>query len=264
MAEHASPARRIAIIIIVLLILGVAGWWAWTQWGEELVAKSNTTTLSGTVEADEFQVSSVMSGKIESSSATEGAAVTTGQTLFVLDDAILQQQVKQAEAGVSAAQAALTQAKIDNASSAAIAAAQAKVDQANATLAMTKVQLGYATITAATNGVITAVAANVGENASPGKSLATISDLSALHVSVYVPETDVGNVSLGQKATISTDSTSRTFPGTVDFIASQAEFTPSNIETKDQRVKLVYEVRVKIENADDVLKPGLPVDVVFE
>ncbi|MDZ4064625.1 MAG: hypothetical protein U1E22_08180, partial [Coriobacteriia bacterium] len=65
-------------------------------------------------------------------------------------------------------------------------------------------------------------------------------------------------------ATVTTDSSSREFDARVTFIASQAEFTPSNIETRDQRVKLVYEVRLDIPDSGDVLKPGMPVDVRFK
>ncbi len=264
MAGHGSPVRRIAIVVIVLAIVGAAGWWAWNEWGSDLVSISDEGTMSGTVEAEESQVSSVIAGRIASSTATEGATVAAGQELFKLDDQVLALQVEQAEAGVRAAQAALDQAKADKATTAQISAAEARLDQAEAAVEIAKAQLSYATITAATDGVITAVVAKVGENASPGKALATISDLSSLHVSVYVPGTEIGQIELGQGATVTTDSSNEVFIGTVDFIADEAEFTPSNIETKEQRVKLVYKVRVKIEDAEGVLKPGMPVDVRFE
>ena len=267
MAGHASTGRRVVITVLVLVLIAAlvaGGWWLWTEYGADAFATSDQSTLSGTVEAEESQVSSVIAGRIASVSATEGAQVTAGTALFKIDDAVLAAQVKQAEAGVRAAQAALDQAKSDNLSSAEIAAAQAKLDQANAVLEAANAQLGYTTVSAATDGVITAVAANVGENASAGKALATISNLARLHVSVYVAETDIGNVKLGQSATITTDSSSDAFGGIVDFIASEAEFTPSNIETKEQRVKLVYEVRIAIQGAQDVLKPGMPVDVELQ
>lgn len=264
MAAHASRRRTILIVVLLLVVAAAVGWWLWTTYGAGSTAANDTGTLTGTVEADESQVSSVMAGRIVSSSATEGVSVTKGQALFKLDDSLLVLQVDQAKAGLRAAQAALKQAKDDKLSDAEIAAAQARVTQAKDAVSMAEVQLGYATIPAPTAGVITAIAANPGENASPGRALATVSDLERLHVSVYVPETEIGQVSLGQKASITTDSSTDTFAGRVDFIANQAEFTPSNIETKEQRVKLVYEVRVRIEDSGDVLKPGMPVDVVLE
>jgi len=264
MAAHASPVRRIVIVLVVLALAAALGWWLWSTYGNGSANTNGTRTLTGTVEAAETQVSSVMAGRIVSSSATEGVIVKKGQIVFKLDDSLLALQVSQAEAGVRAAEASLAQAKKDKLSSAEIAAAQARLDQANDALSMARVQRGYTVIVAPTAGVITAVAANAGENASPGRALATVSDLERLHVSVYVPETEIGQVQLGQNASITTDSSSDTFRGRVDFISSQAEFTPSNIETKEQRVKLVYEVRVRIENGGDVLKPGMPVDVVLE
>ena len=263
MAAHASR-RRIVIVIVLVAVVAALGWWLWTTYGARGTAVNGLGTLTGSVEADESQVSSVMAGRIVSSSATEGVRVAKGQALFKLDDSILVLQVDQAEAGVRAARAALKQAKDDELSDAEIAAAQARVDQANDALSMAKVQLGYATIAAPSAGVITAIAGNPGENASPGRALATVSDLERLYVSVYVPETEIGQVALGQKATITADSSADSFAGHVEFVANQAEFTPSNIETKEQRVKLVYEVRVRIEDAGTVLKPGMPVDVILE
>lgn len=82
-------------------------------------------------------------------------------------------------------------------------------------------------------------------------------------VRVYVPETQIGRITAGQKASVTTDSSTSTFDGTVSFIASTSEFTPNNIETKDQRVKLVYEVRVRVADTSGTLKAGMPVAVTF-
>ena len=138
------------------------------------------------------------------------------------------------------------------------------MDQAKAAVSLAKVQLGYATVTAPHGGTVVSVTANAGENASPGKTLATISDPADLFVRVFVPETEIGNVKLGQTATITTDSTTNTYNGRVEFVAAAAQFTPNNVETKDQRVKLVYEARVRITDPSGELKAGMPVDVAFE
>ena len=74
----------------------------------------------------------------------------------------------------------------------------------------------------------------------------------------------ISQVKLGQKGTVVTDSTTTpSIPGTVTFISSQAEFTPASVETKDQRVKLVYQVKLSVDNTDGALKPGMPADVTF-
>lgn len=262
MAPHDSRVKRAPFVIVALVLIAAIGWWAWSTWGS---SATNGDTLTGTVEADETQVASVIAGRIASSTATEGVAVEEGDELFRLDAAVLAQQVKQAEAGVRAAKASLDQAKADDLSDAEIAAAQARLDQARAALAMAKLQVDYATVNAPTDGIITAVAAMAGEVASPGRALATIADLNTLRVSVFVPETEIGVVRVGDSATVTSDGGGR-WTGRVTFIASEAEFTPNNVETKEQRVKLVYEVRVRIESDDDreTLKPGMPVTVSLE
>jgi len=129
---------------------------------------------------------------------------------------------------------------------------------------MAQAQQSYTSITAPVSGTITSVVGAVGENAAPGKTLATIADLDDLQVSVYIPETRIGEVRLGQKAIVYVDSSDTAFDAEVTFISSNAEFTPSNVETKEQRVKLVYEVRLRVTNASDVLKPGMPADVELQ
>ena len=123
---------------------------------------------------------------------------------------------------------------------------------------LAKVQLTYAVVTAPQAGVVSAVAANAGQNASPGKTIATIADTRDLFVRVFVPETRIGDVKIGAAATVKTDSSDATYPGKVEFIASQAEFTPDNVETKDQRIKLVYEVRVRLDRTSGGSSPACP------
>jgi len=103
----------------------------------------------------------------------------------------------------------------------------------------------------------------VGENAAPGGTLVVISDVARLTVTIYVAETDIAKIKIGQPAVVKVDSTNVEFPGKVVFIASQAEFTPASVETKDQRAKLVYQVKLSVTNKDGLLKPGMPADVRF-
>lgn len=258
--------KRILIVLVIVLLLaaaGAGGWWAWITYGTG-TAEEDVLGGSGTVEANEVAVSSVIAGRIASVSAEEGAAVTSGTVLFTIESDILQLQVDQADAGLKAAEAALAQARADKLTQAEIDQAQARVDQAAAAKNMAEVQLAYASIAAPMDGVITQVTASVGETAGSGKTLATIADLETLYVSIYVPETLIGDIEIGKAATILTDSSSSVFDAEVVYIASEAEFTPSNIETKEQRVKLVYEVRLEVTDTGDVLKPGMPVDVEFE
>jgi HlyD family secretion protein len=126
-------------------------------------------------------------------------------------------------------------------------------------------QLSYDTIHSPLDGSIANVVAKVGENAVPGNTLAVISNPSDLTVAIYVPETRIGEVKVGQKGTLVTDSTgAKVYHVEVSFIGSTAEFTPASIETKDQRTKLVFQVKCRITDADTSLKAGMPADVVLQ
>jgi HlyD family secretion protein len=129
---------------------------------------------------------------------------------------------------------------------------------------MTRVQVGYTTIASPIDGVLTNIAANAGENAVPGSTLAILSDPASLTVTIFIPETQIAQVKVGQTGTLTTDSTTKQYHADVVFVNSQAEFTPSSIETKDQRVNLVYQVKLRITDADSALKPGMPADVVLK
>jgi HlyD family secretion protein len=188
--------------------------------------------------------------------------VTKGQPIVTLDTAALDLQLKQAQQGVIAAQAAVTNAK-DSGTKADVTAAEARVEQATAAVSLAQVQLGYASVTAPRDGRVVTVVTNVGQNAAPGRILASIVDLHDLFVRVYVPETRIGTVSVGQAVSVSSDSGGAAIAGTVSFVSAQAEFTPNTVQTAEQRAKLVYEVRVTISDSSGTLKPGMPVDVTL-
>ena len=260
MANEQRRRPPVAVLVIVLLLVagGLGYWW----WSSQQTAMSDTLTASGAVEQTEYQIAPAMAGRIETVTVGEGDSVKAGAVIARLDRRALTLQLAQTVAGVDAAKAGVTQAKNDG-TKAEVKAAKARLAQAQAAVKLAKVQLTYATVTAPQAGVVSAVAANAGQNASPGKTIATISDTNDLFVRVFVPETRIGDVKLGAAATVKTDSSDVTYPGVVEFIASQAEFTPNNVETKEQRVKLVYEVRVRLDDTSGVLKAGMPVDVTF-
>jgi HlyD family secretion protein len=101
-----------------------------------------------------------------------------------------------------------------------------------------------------------------GELASPGSALFNLIDLGRTYVKAYVPENTVGRISLGDAVEVISDSfPARTFAGKVSLISDEAEFAPKNVQTKEERLKLVYMVKSDLPNADGALKPGMPVDV---
>jgi HlyD family secretion protein len=92
----------------------------------------------------------------------------------------------------------------------------------------------------------------------------TIGQIDSLSIVVYVPESQYGQISLGQTAQVKVDSfPGETFTATVTHIADQAEFTPRNVQTSEERATTVYAVKLSIDNAAGKLKPGMPADVTF-
>jgi len=137
--------------------------------------------------------------------------------------------------------------------------------EAQAALAEVQSVLDDLTILAPSSGVITTRMADEGEVVAPGTPLFDLVDLNRLYLKVYIPENQIGKVRLHLKARIHTDAfPDRPFEATVRYISSRAEFTPKEVQTPDERVKLVYAVRLYLdENPDHCLTPGLPADAVI-
>jgi HlyD family secretion protein len=144
-----------------------------------------------------------------------------------------------------------------------IAAQEAAVRAAEAALAQVDAQLANARIVAPFAGVVNLRHREQGETVAPGMPVLTIMNPDDRWVRIYVREDEVGRVRVGQDAVITSDSyPGRGYRGRVSFIASQAEFTPRNVQTTEQRVKLVYAVKVAITgDTTQVLKAGVPADV---
>lgn len=138
-------------------------------------------------------------------------------------------------------------------------------DRAEAALEEAESVLADLTIRAPINGTITTRMADIGEFVNPGTPLFELVNLDQLYLKVYVPEIQIGKVRLGLPARVYTDAfPDRPFAATVRYIASRAEFTPKEVQTPDERVKLVYEARLYLtENPEHRLTPGLPADAVI-
>jgi len=142
-----------------------------------------------------------------------------------------------------------------------VALAEAQVRQAEAGVALIDARLGQLTLRAPMDGIVSTRSAQVGETATAGKPLLTIANLDEVTLVLYIPETRIGQVQIGQRVEVTVDSfPERTFVGQVDSIAGEAEFTPRNVQTEEERVNLVFAVDVTIPNPDQALKPGLPAD----
>jgi HlyD family secretion protein len=250
--------RRVPVIVLVVVLIaaGLGYWW----WSSRTPAAA-PPLATGTVEADQYQVASLVSARVAQVMVKEGDSVKAGQTVVTLDSTALDLVVQQASEGVNAANATLQQAQKDGPDT-AIAEAQARVNQAQASLNLAKVQQGYATISAPHDGVVSSLVTNVGLAAAPGRVLMTLTDTKNVYARVYVAEPDLGKISMGGTVRVTSDGVAPS-DGTVSYISTTAEFTPNDIQTKDQRTKLVYQVRVRIADTSGAYKPGLPVDVTL-
>ncbi|MCE5264854.1 MAG: efflux RND transporter periplasmic adaptor subunit [Deltaproteobacteria bacterium] len=170
-----------------------------------------------------------------------------------------------AEARLAEGRAALKQAqsnlpRIDTAKK-EVEAARANAAAARATRDQFAVQFDYAQLKAPGPGVITSRNVEPGEVVTPGREVFTLSELARVDLKIFIDETEIGKVKPGQKAEVRVDTfPDKPFAGTVTFISPEGEFTPKIIQTKKERVKLVYLVKVSILNPAFELKSGMPAD----
>jgi HlyD family secretion protein len=143
-------------------------------------------------------------------------------------------------------------------------AARARVATVDAQIALLEKTISDATVMAPVAGIVTQKIADVGELVARGMPLVVITDLDNAWANVFVPEPLIPRVTLGQRATVYTDAGGEGLPGTVTFVSPQAEFTPRNVQTAEERSKLVYRIKVSVDNRAGILKSGMPVDAVLE
>jgi HlyD family secretion protein len=142
-----------------------------------------------------------------------------------------------------------------------VLAHRADVSRARAQVAITDTQINDTVVTAPIDGVVLVKSAEVGEVLAAGTTVVTIGDIDHPWLRAYINETDLGRVKYGQPAMLTTDSfPGRSYPGRISFIASEAEFTPKQIQTFEERVKLVYRIKIDVDNRSHDLKSNMPVD----
>ena len=283
--------KKFRILFLIIIVVGLVLYFLLKTKG---VKNKNQISASGTIEITEVEVSSKLSGRIEKLWVDEGDSVTKEQVLIELEKKELQAQLKQAEAAYQVSLAQLSQSKssLDNLKAnlerikelfKAGSATQQQLDdletkyqvakdqfnltvhlteQNKATKELVKTQIENSIIKSPINGLVLSKNTEAGEVVLPGTSLLTVGDLSKPWVKIYIKETDLGKVKLGQKAEVRIDTyPDKVFEGKVTYISNQAEFTPKNIQTKEERVKLVFGIKVSLDNPLQILKPGMPADV---
>jgi membrane fusion protein YbhG len=238
--------------------------------------------VSGFIEADEIRVGSRVGGRVAKTVAVEGAHVKVGDLLVELQPYDLLAQQAQARAQLQAASASMELAKLTyeriKSSFQAQATSASEMDRADAETKsaaamqeLRKAELDQVTeqikelrIICPVDGVVEAVDLRPGDLVAPNAPVLSLLDTSHLWVRAYVPENHL-NIQVNDQVPVVVDSfPHRSFAGHISFIASQAEFTPNNVQTPDERSKQVFRIKVTLDEGLDVLRPGMAADVLLE
>ena len=172
---------------------------------------------------------------------------------------VARDRVEGAQSRVKAAEEALARIKA-GARREEVEVARARVASAAAQVATLEKALGDTTLTSPVGGVVTEKLVEVGEVITPRTPVAVVTDLDHAWADVFVPEPTVPLIKLGQPATLFTDAGGEGIKGTVTYISPKAEFTPRNVQTAEERSKLVYRIKVSVDNTAGVLKQGMPIE----
>jgi HlyD family secretion protein len=271
----------IGIIIIAILIV--------------LLTRTKPSDIygSGMIEVQEIDISTKLSGQIQQLRVEEGDVVKQGDTLVIIDHRELSAQNDEALASIRAAQQSLEELTLKKTNTeknlkriqnlyetgdvaqkeledyelqmqiiiAEEKKAQAVLQASQARMALIQTQIDNAYILSTLDGVVLTKNFHEGEMVFTGAKIVTIGDLTSAWLKIYLAETDIGKVSLGSEARVLVDAyPDEAFTGTVTWISSEAEFTPKNIQTKDERAELVFAIKITIPNPDQKLLPGMPAD----
>mgnify|MGYP000916884047 CR=1 FL=1 len=143
--------------------------------------------------------------------------------------------------------------------------ATARTEQAQAGIQLARTNLDNAILKSPLTGIVLSKNTEPGEFVAAGTPVVTVADLENVWLRAYISETDLGRVKIGQVVHVTTDTyPDKQYDGRVSFISSEAEFTPKSVQTSQERVKLVYRIKVDITNIDMQLKPGMPADGIIE
>lgn len=221
---------NIPVIILTLLMLGC---------GQN--NNSRTLKFSGTLELTEHALGAKVAGRIATLAVEEGDEVKAGQVLATLD------RYEQVRKDYDRAQSLLKQG----------GATQQSLEYAALALDDQK-------IASPVNGVVLVKVHDIGETVSAGSAVVVVGDRSKLWIKIFVPEGWINRIHMNQLATLSFDGLKQSFKGHVSFIASQAEFTPRNVQTQEERITQAFAVKVVLDETQSFLRPGVAADVVIQ
>lgn len=168
----------------------------------------------------------------------------------------LREQVRAAEEVVARLESGARAEELD--------AARARVAVIDAQIRVLRKRVEDATVMAPAGGIVTRTLVEQGEIVGPAMPLFVLTDMDRAWANLFVPGPAVPRLTIGQAARVFTDAGGPGLPGTVTFVSPQAQFTPRNVQTAEERSMLVYRIKVAVDNREGVLKPGMPVDARLE
>ena len=197
----------------------------------------------------------------QTASAMAAARLQEAQEqLGLVEEGPRTEQIEQARASLARAQEHLALA-LKGPRAETIAQARARMEQAEQTLAIAQTRRAYATLLSPVGGLVLSENIEAGEFVTAGTPIVTVADLSQIWLRAYINEPDLGRVKVGQSVRVFTDTyPGKAYSGRITFISSAAEFTPKNVQTSQERVKLVYRIKIAVDNPALELKPGMPAD----
>jgi multidrug resistance efflux pump len=187
------------------------------------------------------------------------------ESLKIAEEGYRKESVASSRARVNESRAALELARSNlkqiDVAEREVEAGRSRVAVAGAALELARIQLSYSELKAPTAGILTSRNVEPGEVVTVGREVLSMADLSRVKLKIFVDETEIGRVKPDQSASIKIDTfPDKTYKGRVAYISPESEFTPKIIQTHKERVKLVYLVKISIENPRYELKPGMPAD----
>ncbi|HNX80534.1 MAG TPA: efflux RND transporter periplasmic adaptor subunit [Candidatus Omnitrophota bacterium] len=270
-----KPIKFIVPIVALAVIAGFSAWYIQQKNGShEKVIK-----VSGNIEATDVNLAFRVQGKIKELLTDEGMTIKAQDVVARLEIDELTKIETEAAASLKAAQftyeraqedyvryenllkaGAIPVQKRDTAKTDADSA-KANVDALTASLDLATTRLGFAELTSPIDGFVLTKSAEAGEVVAAGATVFTVADLRNIWLTAYIHETALGKVKLNQPVDIRTDTyPGKIYQGRISFISQEAEFTPKQIQTTEERVKLVYRIKIMVDNTAFELKPGMPAD----
>lgn len=232
--------------LLALPVLLAAALFAWSRWG------ARDFRYAGTAEATEVTLSPRISSTISTVAVREGDLVRRGQAVVELGCEDLKLDAAVAGRSFERAERLYKNGAVPFES----------FDRDRARRDDAALKLSWCRVESPIDGTVLARLREPGEWASPGVKLLTLADLGGVYAFIYVPQAELHRLRPGQAVeAFLPEAGGEARRGTIAFIRPQAEFTPKNVQTRAERTRLVYGVKIALDNADGVLKPGMPVEV---